>query len=472
MTPTILWSKAKTSIKRFFVPFVWTVLLFGLFCYETFFEFEPVFDAWAYPAYQNQMFSLWTTFAFGFAMSLLATVFVEYAVSKPNIWEKFGRGLSLTPITASFLSAIVYFWAKYAGPDDMIFIMQFIGTLLVIGLLVVYFIIYNYPSNAIGKLVKQVLWGGLITGILCGGVSLLIWAVYQLIWQFPDAYKVYEVVIMLFVFIFFFNFVLAGIPKREEKEEAGKIFKAIFGYVVMPIFMILQVILAIYLIKSLIMWNFSASMFGYFIASAGCLFFGLYFLLKQFGNFDKILKISAWVQLFLIPVGIYSLVLRLHNYGCTEMRYALFALYIVLFIYAIFALIKKGEWTRHIFGILAIVVIIASVTPFNIQRATYLSQEARFIALLQKHEALNDDFSIQKVKYKTIEEYMEVYDLWNSNICYSPYLRKEWKKYKDIESHDSDIRYYDPYESFFLKKKFTDEQWEKYENARWDEELD
>ena len=406
------------SVKRFWMPFLWTIFGFVIASIYICRDYgSNIYNA------SDPIIALGMIALFGGLISILATLKYEW------LEEKFGVWLGWLPIV-SLAAFALYPWFIYYSNSFVA--LEYMGLLGIVGALILWFIVRRDGSKGITQLIKSGFFAGVISLILCGGVSLCIYAVQSLIWSFPNAYKVYGVANFFIFIMIFINFALSGIGSYDkEMEPTHKIFKGIL-YVAFTIYAVLLAILVVYYIKILVTWQMpvnQVSMFGN-VAVAFTIFF--YFVMRQFKDENKIVnffeKYIEWLLLVILGMNFWSMGLRVNEYGLTTPRYISLAFNETAVVFAILALIRRG--TIWIFMVGAVVALAITCTPLNVINMPFQSQKAGLIKVLEANSMIDDNGMIVPNSALSDGDKQIITDKWGA-IEMSPKLDYDkWAEYK------------------------------------------
>lgn len=219
----------------------------------------------------------------------------------------------------------------------------------------------------------------IVWGILALGFLLLGAAFETLLFHFAGLFLVPQVLIVgLYVVPFF----LMGIG--DVKEEISRFFQVLIKYVMLIITLVGAVIIYLYIIKTIITGIPSNEVFA--IASA------LFFVSIPVGfactafekdtTFQKIAFVLPYIYAPFIVLQLYSLIIRVSEYGMTPSRYAGFVLIILEILYTLVYAFARDKIDKLIIVMMAITVIatlIPGINAIDCSRLTQKSVITRFI---------------------------------------------------------------------------------------------
>ena len=237
----------------------------------------------------------------------------------------------------------------------------------------------------ISHLVKSLLFSVSIGAILSLGVSLCLWAFYELIFDFDE--EIFLVANLLIWLVSGVNLFLAYLPKKGNEIKLPKLFKVIVANVALPIYTLLVAILYVYLAKIIVTWNMPVGQINWFASFATLFFVFFLFCVRQYEDkFTKLFtKFAGW---FVIPVVVMQLVAvyeRVSAYGLTTPRTVSLILVAIGIIFAVVSIL--GKKVEKVLWAVGIIVLLFTLTPkFNIIDMPVASQ----VNLLEKYLVKNN----------------------------------------------------------------------------------
>ena len=412
------------SVKRFWMPFIWTVFGFVIACIY-------ICRDWGMFSYDAASGSSGGEWVITLGMIALFGGFLSILAQQKREWleERFEISIPWLPLI-SLVSFALYPWFRMH--NNPFVTMEFAGLIGIAIALIFWFIVRRDKSKGITQFLKSCFFAGLISGIVLVGVFICIWAVQSLIWDFANPYKAYGVAAAFVFIIIGINFTLSGIGSYEkEMEPTHKIFKGIL-YVAFTIYAALVAILVIYYIKILVMWQMPINSLARFgnIAVIFTIFF--VFVMKQFKDENKIVnffeRFIGYLLIVILAMNFWSMGLRVNEYGLTALRYISLAFSEVALVFAIMALVRKGYiW---IFMVAAATVLIITCTPLNIINMPFQSQRAGLVKVLEANNMIDDNGMIVPNSNISDTDKQKINDKWDA-IESSPKMDSDkWAAYK------------------------------------------
>lgn len=303
----------------------------------------------------------------------------------------------------------------------------------------------------IPHLVKSLLFSVLVGGILSAGISICLWAFYELIYDFDgDIFLVANLLIWLVGVV---NLFLAYLPKKDDEIKLPKLFKVIAANVALPIYALLMAILYVYLAKIIITWNMPVGQINWFASFATLFFVFFLFCVRQYEDkFTKLfVKFAGW---FVIPVVIMQLIAiyeRVSAYGLTTPRTISLILVAVGIIFAVVSIL--GKKVEKVLWAVGIIVLLFTLTPkFNIIDMPVASQ----VGLLEEYLVKNDMLADGKI---TANAKIDEKDKERIRSAYNYLVRSEGKLPEWVDVVDTD-----QFKTVFGFERYDydNEEWEHY----------
>ncbi|MEL3908133.1 MAG: DUF4153 domain-containing protein [Treponemataceae bacterium] len=238
-------------------------------------------------------------------------------------------------------------------------------------------------------LLKNFLFTLLMSGILAGGLSILVAAFENLIYMFPKAYRVYYCCIAFSFTVFFVNVFSYFLFSKRNEKSSGKAVKIIFLYILFPLYYILLLLLYTYLIKSLILWKLPQGQINWFVSFACVFYFIFYFVLREYDEIPAVklfYKYGAIVLIPLICIQVIAFFIRVNAYGFTGYRFSSLLFIIFSAMMVAISFVKKLNFEKTALCLLSAFVLFASCTPCNLIDVAYKSQFSRMEKILYKYE--------------------------------------------------------------------------------------
>ena len=214
----------------------------------------------------------------------------------------------------------------------------------------------------------------ILYGLLAIGLLLICLAFISLILEGKSYTLISRIEILLFGVFYvpkmFFAF-------TAPEDEVGKFAKVVIKYVLGLLVFAAFVVIYIYMLKLLILWKVPSNQIYRITAGLFILGCPIWTLVSYFKDNDLIEKINSKLPFAFIPfifLQMYSIGIRIYEYGLTPARYVCVALIIFEIIYLIAHHFDK-EKLIPIFYSLIVIIIIAGIVPLiNMFKLSQISQ--------------------------------------------------------------------------------------------------
>ncbi|MEZ4357753.1 MAG: DUF4153 domain-containing protein [Eubacteriales bacterium] len=267
------------------------------------------------------------------------------------------------------------------------------------------------------KLVWRGIVTGVFTGILIGGISLILLMLDKLL-NVNIGDKAYIDNAVICSLLFAPSFFLAGVPERGadiNKEPFSQLMKVLIGYIIFPLLTAYTIIIYMYFIRILLMQSWPSNMLVNMVlwyTAIGVL--ALYFMRSQtkesswFKFFDKWYPRFTVLPIILMFIGLF---IRIGAYGFTEARYMVLALSVWVTCMTVIAIILKPEKRLNIiaptlFALIALITVLGPLSAFNISKS---SQNARLYSLLEKNDMLTTEGYLKQGTDVSDKDKQEIY---------------------------------------------------------------
>ncbi|MCQ4794338.1 DUF4153 domain-containing protein [Anaerofustis stercorihominis] len=376
----VLNKKLKESINRFIPTFIFTIIMFlctfvtniGLFKYDI----------------SEFTMSLIT----GIIVSILVNIFFEYKKQDSNKT----KNNILSIVISSFVTIVFCILLLYTkgGYKDLVHLAYY-GIIIASLLIMIYTIYTSENEKALFiHLFASFMLTGIISIMIYLGLSICYSAFELLIFNFK--YLNMFMIIASFSFsIIFINFFLTFIPKREAEIKTSKIYTNIIKKVMLPLYTILIGVLYLYIFKIIFTGTIPV---GEMNPYASLALLGYIFLYLSINNINNkfILYFKKYGSFVLIPIIITQLIfigIRINAYGLTPLRLLSLILIFIGIIFLICIITKKSM--KYPFLIGGIILLIFTVSPFNLYSISNKTQELRLIKVLEKNDMYKEGVIIK-----------------------------------------------------------------------------
>lgn len=178
----------------------------------------------------------------------------------------------------------------------------------------------------------------------------------------------------------FFTPALINSLWNVKEKEVNVFLQGLVKYVLLPLVTIAMLIIYIYIIKILALRQIPSNMIFRILAGIFIVAFPIWNMAENFKEknklIEKVTKILPYLYMPFILLEIYSLYVRVAEFGITPIRYFGVMFIIMQIIALALTVIKKGEKLSQIFIDMAVLVLIAFILPLNYNRVSILSQKS------------------------------------------------------------------------------------------------
>ena len=393
----------KEGISRFSVAFVCSILCFLTASYQIIFE-SDAFEIFI---------PLYMTYAFVSVFSVLLKTAQEYITEKINRLMQYILCI-IVAVTGFFLLKMYY--------ESLYAIMAYTGIMIALSCFIFFTLMRGENRDtAFPKLISSLVFANAICSVLSGGLSICLTAFESLIFSWNNIGKLYFIINLFVWIVCFVNIFLSFIPKKDVPVPQSKIFRTFVLFAGLPLYILLIAILLIYLAKIVITWNMPVGEINWF-ASFASLFF-IFFLLSVKQYTEKIAKMFVkFGGYFLVPVLIMQAIAvfeRINAYGLTTPRTVSLVLIIISILFIAGSLIIPKHLNK-IALISGILVLIVTVTPFNVIDMPVASQTKILESVLTANDMIKDGKVVPNPKV-SVEDAEKIISSYN-------YLKYDAKK--------------------------------------------
>lgn len=228
------------------------------------------------------------------------------------------------------------------------------------------------------------------------GILLVLFVFIELILNGNDGDIISKTLILLFGCYYVPSLINAV---TDMSSEIGKFIKVLIMYVFTPVGTFLIGILYLYIIKIIIKGELLHNEIFFILSLTFAVMVPVVLLLKNYDESGKIKKFTNILLYLFIPfifLQIFAMGIRVNEYGLTESRYMAVLLIIVEIALILLILIKNSKYLDKIILFVAVLTVIAILSPLNIENVTRMSQINRAKNII----ARTGDFSLLTDKEK------------------------------------------------------------------------
>ncbi|MBQ9610282.1 MAG: DUF4153 domain-containing protein [Lachnospiraceae bacterium] len=454
-----LLAKQKNELKDIFVKYIVTIISMFVLCILLIIVDEAGRDI-------DDTLEQIITFM---GIFICGTFFIETIIKKNKVLMYFTD--AFVSLVLTILGYNLHDWIGERASDN--FYKFFVLYLMLILGISFYSIIrrsgLSFQKYATKVVINFVKWG-LIFLVIDIGIAIILGIFDSLIFNIEYFDAFYHLQLIL-VGLIYFPYALICI--MADEEEKTKFFKVLMKFIAMPILLIAMAIIYLYILKIIFTRNVPKNEVFYICAGVFSLGFVVNTMAyayidgdstssvgKPLNVYDKIIKYLKYGFIPMVLLEMYSIGVRIAQYGVTNTRYMAVVFIIAQIIYLAWEPINKfisgagrgknetadagyGKgYEKFIFIAIIIYVIVVIVPIVNIEFVCYNSQKARF------EEAMDEgDYRAAKGAYRELE-----YNYYGKNYLDKKYTKEEIEdlnaKYYESTDRDDSSYYYGKYISY------------------------
>ena len=278
---------------------------------------------------------------------------------------------------------------------------------------------------------SKVFFATLIYGILAIGVTLLVIIFIELILNGnTSAFEfLYRIHILLFG-LFYVLALMYAISEIKEKEVNAFI-KGLIVYVMMPLVSISMLIIYIYILKIIILQDIPSNIIYRILVGIFIVALPTWIMAGNYAEKNKVIaaaaKVLPFVYMPFILLEIYSIGIRIVQYGITPFRYisAMFILFQISVLF--FDVYKKREKFNYVFMVGIILILISTISPINLITASDISQASIIKQYLPEGKDISSLTSENRSKVLSAYNYLIVQ--YNADKYLSDNVKTQMKEY-------------------------------------------
>ncbi|MCR5763880.1 MAG: DUF4153 domain-containing protein [Treponema sp.] len=360
-------------------------LLLGVAC--SVFASILIFDDY-YESSEKILLSYLKTCSWGIVFSVFLQLCMECLASYRSFPKK--KVLYLASQSLSILFCLIPMRILFSNESIFTWIC-YLGTLFALILGIFYLLKFIHGENLLAYAISYSFSiAGIASWCIGCGCTIIALAIQHLILKEKNfTEEIYMVIWIASFYIFAVQFFIAYFSRKDE-FVIPKAVTVICFYILLPLYVILLGVLYIYIIQSLILRTMPHM--NWFVSIATSLFIAFWFSLRPFENkvTKFFYKIGAYFLFPLVLIQWINFIQRIHAYGFTTTRVA--SLYYIIFstVFLILSVIRCGKYNFHAIWGLAAIILIASITPFNIKTLAVRSQVARIEKIFKSHNLFKD----------------------------------------------------------------------------------
>ncbi len=268
------------------------------------------------------------------------------------------------------------------------------------------------------------------------------------------------------------TFLLGDVPDRYSVKHLSidPLIKKLHVYVIMPLLLVYSTVLYLYFAKIVFSMTLPRNMIVHLT-----LWYSLIAILTLFfvSSYRHEFGLSRWFykwmpRILVLPIGmmLFSLYLRVSQYGVTVKRYFVVALALWVVAVVVYFIIRQQRVYQSIVVAAIVIMLVTMYGPINAFSVSFNSQYSRFVSLLEQNNMLNDNKIVinNNISCADESEIIDFISFFNrqNQLDKIAFLPDDFDPYEDTESifgFAYSRGYYDDsdYVSFYAHDDLTSE---------------
>lgn len=225
-----------------------------------------------------------------------------------------------------------------------------------------------------------------------------------------------------------------------SKKETNTFIKGLVLYVLLPLVVIAIAIIYVYIAKIIILRDMPQNIIFRILAGIFIVAFPVWNMASNYGKdkkwIGKIVNILPYLYVPFIFLEMYSIGVRISEFGITPMRYISCVFIVFQILSLVLTFYKKGEKISNVFIYASILVLVSLVTPFNYENISNWSQKRIIEKVMPENTNFDELSNEDKTRVNSAYKYLK-YDASNGEDDIPQYLSDEDKskieKYTNFE---------------------------------------
>ncbi len=301
---------------------------------------------------------------------------------------------------------------------------------------------HNYDMGVI-QLISRTAITLLYSVVLILGTFAILAAVDSLLGISVDS-EIYSDIAIAVLAFFAPTFLLGEVPDRYSVKQLtlDPLIKKLHVYVVMPLLLIYSTVLYLYFAKIVFSMTLPRNIIVHLTLWYSLIaIITLFFVNSYRAEFGLSMWFSKWMpRILALPIGmmLFSLYLRVSQYGFTVKRYFVAALALWVVGVVIYFIIKQERIYQNIVVVAIVLMLVSMYGPLNAFNVSFNSQYGRFVNLLESKAMLNGDKLVINSELGSADK-REIIDLINfferqQQLDKLKFLPKDFDPQADMES--------------------------------------
>ena len=246
------------------------------------------------------------------------------------------------------------------------------------------YLLYTTENEAtlLPVILSGLLFSSFLSGVLTVGLLVIVGAFEALVRELPvDLFD--HIFILCWAFVFPVVF-LSRVPLHDDDLSAPRAWRAIVGYVVFPLCLLLLAVLYLYLGRIALTRTMPSGEMNWYGSFALLVYLGLWTGMRMMDNAPARWFVhQGWALLVpVVIVQLYGVYVRLSAYGLTPLRYLSLACTFVGIVGLVLAAMGRGP--RQLCLVAAVVAAVVLVSPGNALDMANLDQERCLRAAVER----------------------------------------------------------------------------------------
>lgn len=301
------------------------------------------------------------------------------------------------------------------------------------------------------KVFSNLFMSGITYFILNIGITLILLVFIELILDGRGGEFILRTEILIFGY-FLINAFIFSISNVKDKN-VNLFIKGLVNYVVLPLVTVSMAIIYAYIIKIIIQSDMPSNIIFRILAGIFTVAFPTWNMAGSFKEnkiIGKVCKVLPYAYCPFILLEIYSVFVRIINYGLTSLRYACFMFIVFQIIALIFTFIKK-EILSYLFLVIGLLALISFISPVNYEKISCVSQKY----ILTKY--YEQDTDVEKLNDNEKQKIISSYNFLNEKSRYSVYIPSyiETEKIDYLKSKSKNFNDYSYNEENSSREQYT-----------------
>lgn len=329
-------------------------------------------------------------------ISMLCSIFFQ--LFSEWLWKNKELGgkkkiLRFLPQVLSLLIFVPAFFIFRETESDFLN-MAYGGILLILFVLSFFLLLSEHQKETFPNCIISEVIASITATCVGSGLALITFAL-KVLFQigFPGGFQ-YALIAAFSFFVVFVGIFVGCATKNHADISIPKVFKIIVLYALVPLYLILLLVLYLYLLKSLFTWTMPTGKINPLVSAATAIYLLFYFCIRRYEEESKFAKIfCSWGVVILYPliaVQCMAFGIRIYHYGFTSARYMSLFYIIFSILFSVLALVRSGKYMNCTFPVLAAMILVVTIGPFNAITVPQKNQFMRLENVFKKHGLLEN----------------------------------------------------------------------------------